>query len=450
MNKLYQKIIDGDFCSLEKADFNVRGPHQNTLLIYLLQQGVTDYSIFSFILDHGADPNVWNNHGETPLLIASRLAVTRKNEKIHKRPFYYPIIKLLLQSGADPNYLNKDDLALFEIVKGGDYRICRILLQWGADPNFYVAKCSPFWQAILSEKRKIVHLLHDHGGSVDLPEGYLADKNKNENLPHVNYDGNPSPQFIMLLIELGVEPSPLLLESSCIFSHNDSHLDVIEYIINNDYMIDYYVSSIYAIVETYNPKMLLLLLRARKLPKIILNNLLRSTIEYNRKLPQERLEMVRILLHEGADVNSVDEFNKTAISLVFHQKHDDRLITLLLDYGAQVDGVIIHNKPFREYIIEQIHTHRFNLRQLRKFEKYLRIINNTNRLFYQKVIQEVHNISFQLRLQPGSLISQIMECYMHMGQYHVMKTRYSDLMKMLQITDESSYRSRIREHFDHF
>ncbi|WP_239662083.1 ankyrin repeat domain-containing protein, partial [Brachyspira hyodysenteriae] len=80
-------------------------------------------SVAEFLINNGADINVKNNHGETPLMYASKL----HNIKV---------VELLIQKGADINAFNNyGNTALIYGVN--NLETVKLLVENGADVNFY-------------------------------------------------------------------------------------------------------------------------------------------------------------------------------------------------------------------------------------------------------------------------------------------------------------------------
>lgn len=98
----------------------------NTYL-HLAVNGLWDqekFDVIKTLLEHGANPNVQNDYGWTPLHFAS--AVETRNKEI---------VCLLLEHGADPNVLtNRKETPLSMLVGGGDEEkeIASMLLEHGA------------------------------------------------------------------------------------------------------------------------------------------------------------------------------------------------------------------------------------------------------------------------------------------------------------------------------
>lgn len=112
------------------ADPNAAYADGTTSLHLVLDVGVgnserrrTLLSCCKLLIDNGADVNVRDSDGCTPLSLAMN---------------YYrmDIIALLFEHGANPNFQDKNgDTLLHESAERGNYKFCKILLDFGADPN---------------------------------------------------------------------------------------------------------------------------------------------------------------------------------------------------------------------------------------------------------------------------------------------------------------------------
>lgn len=102
------------------ADPNRRNDAQATALMW----AATDFEKTKLLLDHGADVNARSADLRTPLMIASR------------RPGGTPIVKLLLDRGANPNPNMRpggESSPLTEAATAGDIETIKLLLSRGAD-----------------------------------------------------------------------------------------------------------------------------------------------------------------------------------------------------------------------------------------------------------------------------------------------------------------------------
>jgi ankyrin repeat protein len=102
------------------ADPNKRNDANATALMW----AATDLEKTRLLLGHGAEVNARSNDMRTPLLIAAR------------RPGNAPVVKLLLESGANPNpnaHPDADSSPLIEAATAGDADSMELLLGRGAD-----------------------------------------------------------------------------------------------------------------------------------------------------------------------------------------------------------------------------------------------------------------------------------------------------------------------------
>jgi ankyrin repeat protein len=108
---------------LEYPDLlNARCLHDDTILQYLTSEAQGD--AVEFLLDRGAEVNVKNRFGFTPLMEAAKLGNHR-------------IARILLENGADANAVSNDfETPLLGAVTAGSATLVDLLLQFGADPGY--------------------------------------------------------------------------------------------------------------------------------------------------------------------------------------------------------------------------------------------------------------------------------------------------------------------------
>ncbi|KAH9003810.1 ankyrin repeat-containing domain protein [Lactarius hatsudake] len=109
------------------ADVHARDKHHDTALHSAAFWG--RLGIATALLDHGANPNVENDQGETPLHLVSR-------GECNPREHGVGIAQLLFESGVDVNAPDKDqNTPLHSASHLGRLEIVRVLLDHGADAS---------------------------------------------------------------------------------------------------------------------------------------------------------------------------------------------------------------------------------------------------------------------------------------------------------------------------
>lgn len=114
--------------------------------------------VVELLLKHGANPNIENKDGSTPLYVASK---SYKNEK--------DIVELLLKYGADPNYYESGRASIIAASNNGHTDIVELLLKHGADVNDVVyGGYTPLMMACVTGKYDIVKFLLKNGAEVNV------------------------------------------------------------------------------------------------------------------------------------------------------------------------------------------------------------------------------------------------------------------------------------------
>ncbi|KAJ4244389.1 hypothetical protein NW762_014517 [Fusarium torreyae] len=110
------------------------------------------------LLDHGADVNLCDSNGYTPLISA----IIRSNE---------PLAQLLLDRGADVNLPDKyGDLPLHTAIGYDAESLARLLFDYGADINLpNSVGFSPLHCAVYNNSESLSRLLLEYGADVELP-----------------------------------------------------------------------------------------------------------------------------------------------------------------------------------------------------------------------------------------------------------------------------------------
>jgi ankyrin repeat protein/serine/threonine protein kinase len=169
------------------ALFLEKDENDNTLIHKVVKSKVNEQKIMKILLEYGANPNLKDVSGQTPL----HLAIV--DDKIE-------IVKLLLEYLVDYNL--KDNLGnnpLTLAIKKNRIEIVELLLQYGADVNLKDDEGrSPLYLAIMDNNIKMVELLLRYGANPNLKDD-LGDT-----LLHIAVQEN-NLEIIKLLIRYGAD-----------------------------------------------------------------------------------------------------------------------------------------------------------------------------------------------------------------------------------------------------
>ncbi|KAK6342292.1 hypothetical protein TWF718_007695 [Orbilia javanica] len=164
------------------ADINIENRHGQTPLSAARENRYT--GTVKLLLIHDADPNLKNKHGDSPLHGAVRclrrqLRTERPDTDDDTDDDTYMriknIAKLLLEHGADANTVDKKGRSpLFNAARGGDEKAVALLLAHGADPNlrdtngqtalFGAAASNRFCK----DRRRIIYSLRRYGADPNI------------------------------------------------------------------------------------------------------------------------------------------------------------------------------------------------------------------------------------------------------------------------------------------
>jgi len=108
--------------------------------------------------------------GDTPLIIAIDGAIYQSTKD--QRALYLEIIKALLQKGANPDIQNKiGETPLIDAVRKNDPEIVQLLLDNGANPNRQdLARWTALHWAVYTDNPKIVQILLDNGANLNMED----------------------------------------------------------------------------------------------------------------------------------------------------------------------------------------------------------------------------------------------------------------------------------------
>lgn len=100
---------------------DTKGPNGEAALHIIVRRG--DLPYLSYFLSHGADPNIRDGHGTTPLLLAAESGQEG-------------MVEPLLRAHADPNRANQGgETPLIVAVQHRDTQMVRTLMTHGANPD---------------------------------------------------------------------------------------------------------------------------------------------------------------------------------------------------------------------------------------------------------------------------------------------------------------------------
>ena len=135
-------------------------------------------------LEAGANPNVLDENGDTPLAISAVES-------------YFAISQLLLEFKADPNLGQLSPILI--AVSNGDLALVKILLEAKANPNISYEMTTPLHNATLSGNTEISNLLVKFGAFTN-----IQDSRGNTPLHYAVYRANYV--IAKILIDAGADP----------------------------------------------------------------------------------------------------------------------------------------------------------------------------------------------------------------------------------------------------
>lgn len=169
-----------------KADMNAKDPDGTTALQLAILN--VHYDLAAMLLRKGADPNVQDNSGMTALYAAADMRspagmMTRPNPKLTAEIDAAEMVKILLANGANPNLklskpiigrhnnligdtsLGDGTTALMRAAKTNDLPVIRLLLDGGADPTLTLKDRTT--TAMIATSLDAIKLFVEHGVDVN-------------------------------------------------------------------------------------------------------------------------------------------------------------------------------------------------------------------------------------------------------------------------------------------
>jgi len=105
---------------------------------FLLAADRSDVPLMKLLLQLGADPLMPNTNGTTPLMVAAGLETTEPLEEAGEEPEALEAVKMLLDLGADINAVdNNGDTAMHGAAYAQYPLVVKLLAERGADPQVW-------------------------------------------------------------------------------------------------------------------------------------------------------------------------------------------------------------------------------------------------------------------------------------------------------------------------
>jgi ankyrin repeat domain-containing protein 50 len=271
----------------------------------LLSMSYRSYSKVKTLLDQGADPNVLNDKGESPLVLSA----------IH----YFNVTQILLKNGADPNLADKHGFTpLKKALLSGHLNIIQLLLEKGARLDFEIGH-----DLVLFSRPGIVRLLLDNGWPLDSRD---ADGNS---LIHLINEID----LLNLILSKGFNPQVLNnAGESVLFSENLEKVKFFLALNKNIARINKMQQSpLHRAAESGRMDLLSFWIEEEK-EKINLEDQNQQTPLYL-AVKQKHLDLVEYLLNKGADPNHLTKEQDSSLLLSLRQG-DASIAKLLLTKGA--------------------------------------------------------------------------------------------------------------------
>ncbi|KAL8837870.1 MAG: hypothetical protein Q9170_002345 [Blastenia crenularia] len=272
--------------------------------------------IIQVLLDNGADINLQNKIGYTPLHVAA----TRKHEKV---------VQLLLDEGADIDaHSEPHGTALYQAVQEGREKVVQMLLSRGANVDTKCGFGTALYRASSKGYDRIVRVLLENGADVDVNEDALqaASLAGHANVVQTLLDNGAD-------IDAGGHRRTALQRAV-----EGRHRKVVQLLLSRG-------ADVNAAGESSDSALQIAASRGyEELVEILLDKgadidpwFRRDGTTLSTAARGGYKRLVQILLDKGADVNGVDESLDSVLQTAASSGHE-KAVQLLLDEGADVDA----------------------------------------------------------------------------------------------------------------
>jgi ankyrin repeat protein len=286
------------------------------------------YEMLKLFIQKGADINLKNISGKTPLLGAIGLKENDPFEKIHKDDSRNALEKLLLLESYED---------------GNADRIIKLLVESGTNLNTQcdITKNTALMQAVKYNDYESIKLLLNHGADVDIQDSHgLTALMYAENKKIRNLLLRSDAKGLLNLAELKEKIAQNDLRKS-----KDSSEDILSLPEQSSVSKDTMLMRLYEYKKKTNPKMIsafeqkdavFLKEATKELKTLKYVNVLDLIKE---KFP---LDFIEVVLQKGGDVNITDSSGDTPLIYCARVK-DIEIINLLLRYGADINVANYNN-----------------------------------------------------------------------------------------------------------
>jgi CHAT domain-containing protein/ankyrin repeat protein len=260
-------------------------------------------------------------------------------------------VKRLFELGVPIDGIHKDATALAACCKETDMEMIKLLLSLGADPNVSLS-VSPLTVAANAQRKELVQLLLEHGADPNVDfDGTVRTKFEDCRTPLVGALRIPQSEIAYLLLQHNLNDRQKMLALIFLEQSDEWMPEIVgPYRLSDD---DADALTLLA-AEQGAPKSLSLLLAERKPDPTTLGAAVSGGhVECARIILQAGIEpppellfqalgrdpaMVELLLSHGADLNSRDNFERTAL-MVAAKRGLSPAVDVLLESGAEVEQV---------------------------------------------------------------------------------------------------------------
>lgn len=354
-----------------------------------------DLKLVKMLIEAGADPNIKDQHGYTPLYFARRYSSPASEPA--RRKSYLEIISFLLNHGADPSIKDQNGVPMLRFLdiqdspellrvmvensvdpdvlykdaenqliscvksdRSSNTTPCvQVLLTAGVNPNSKTfADQYPLWIAVENMDLRMVELLLANGADAKI-------KNEHgQSLLWAILSTLPYPQnktklegILDLLFANGVRLNTRDNNGDTILSwaEKSGHGDKIQLL----HSLDNKYSQLNVLVQRGDVNLLQAYFENKKAPdNLQINYALRDAVGSGNNA------VVEILLKNGADPNNLNDLGQTCLWKVA-EKLDVEMLTLLLKYGLRADIVdnygttvlweIINNRSQKRFVFDNPH-----------------------------------------------------------------------------------------------